>query len=403
MPAFEYLALDIQGQRQMGVLQADSVQQARQSLLQKSLYPVEVMSSSEAQLKTTFSLRWFRRLRSTELIDFTRQLALLIEAGVPLDEALSAVGQQDSRKRIEKISQTLLASIREGVSFSDALRRLDYGFDSMYLAMVSAGEQSGQLAAVLLRLADHLEQRQALEDKLRQSLAYPCVLCVVSILMVIFLLTYVVPEIVSQFERTDQLLPWSTRLLIGLSEGVKDYFILWISFAGVMVWLVRWFLKTHRSKLDAYFINTALTGKWLVEYDLARFSRAMSIMLSSGITLVDAMKLASLTVNNCVLQQQLLDVSQQVEEGRGLADSLQNIPFLPPLISCLLHSGEQSGGLNEMFSRIADRLESTGQKRLQRAVTLFEPLVILLLGGVVLFIVLATLLPILELNNLAML
>ena len=346
MPAFEYLALDIEGKHKKGVLQADSVQQARQYLLQKSLFPVDVLNPSEVKLQGSFYPRWFKRLRSTELIDFTRQLALLIEAGVPLDEALSAVGQQDSRKRIEKISQTLLAYIREGISLNDALRRLDYGFDSMYLAMVAAGEQSGQLTAVLLRLADHLEQRQTLGDKLRQSLTYPLVLCTVSIMMVMFLLTYVVPEIVSQFERADQLLPWSTRLLISLSEGVKNYFIIWISMIGGMVWAIHWFVKARRSKLDSYLLNFSLTGKWLVEYDLARFSRAMSIMLSSGITLVDAMKLASVSVNNSVFQQRLLDVSQQVEEGCGLAESLQCIPFLPPLISCLLHSGEQSGGLN---------------------------------------------------------
>lgn len=404
MAAFDYTAIDKAGRKQKGVLQADSERQAREILMEKALLPVEV-KAAQKENKSSASIGWVSGLRSSEKADFTRQFAVLVDSGVPVDEALLAISKQHQSVRIKRLVLALRSDVLEGRSLSESIGKQPRTFDALYRSMVEAGEESGALGKVLMRLADHQEQRRELDQSVTNAMVYPMILVIVAIAIISVLMTYVVPKVVSQFDRASQQLPWMTELLITISDLIRHYGVFAVLLAVIVFTGIRVALRNPKIKVgfEKAVLRLPVIKGVVTNLVCARFARAMDIMVSSGMPLLDAMKVGISATGHLFAEHQLRRVAEQVAEGTSLETALRKMSFMPPLVVCMIGNGERSGNLAGMFSRTATILEQTVSARIRVAMALFEPLLILVMGAVVLFIVMAILLPLLELNNMTML
>ena len=403
MAAFEYKALDAKGKSKKGSIEADNARQARQRIKEQGLMPVEM---TEAKAKTakgsTPSTSFKRGISTPDLALITRQISTLVQSGMPLEECLKAVAEQSEKPRIRTMLLAVRSKVTEGYSLADSLADYPHMFDELFRAMVAAGEKSGHLDAVLERLADYAENRQKMRSKLLQAMIYPVVLVVFAVTIVSFLLATVVPKIVEPIIQMGQELPQSTQFLLASSEFIQDWGIqLLLLIIGVIV-LIKTALKRPGVRLswDRKLLSIPLIGKIAKGINTSRFARTLSICTSSAIPILEGMKVAVDVMSNHHVKQQVLQASDSVREGASLRKALDHTKLFPPMMLHMIASGEQSGQLEQMLTRAADNQDQSFESTVNIALGIFTPALIALMAGLVLFIVMATLMPMLEMNNL---
>lgn len=397
MAVYEYRALTDSGSKRKGVLEADNERHARQKLRQQGLVPFE-LKGAKVSRKAIFPANLSIRERALVM----RQLATLIDAGLPIDEALSGVASQSGKGRVRSMLLAIRARLLEGFSFAQALSAYPKAFPVLYQASVQAGEESGKLSAVLLALAEHSEREQSTQQKLQSALLYPALLTIVAIGIVSFLLGSVMPDIVAVFQRQNAALPPLTQALIGLSHGLSEWGIWWLLALLLCLLAVRLSRRTVslRFQQDRLLLTLPWLGRWLATFAITRYVATLAMLTSSGVPLVYAMDISAKVIANLALKQQLQTAQQQVREGISLSQALSDIAYVPPLMRQLISSGERSGELADMLAKAARQQNEYSQHKMSNFLTLFEPLMLLVMGSVVLLIVMAILLPIMNMNQL---
>jgi general secretion pathway protein F len=403
MPAFEYTALDGHGRERKGLLDADTARQVRQLLREQQLLPVtvsEVERTEAGRSRARFSV--WRGVSAADLALLTRQLATLSRAGLPLEEALAAVSQQTEKPRVAAIISGVRARVLEGRSLADGLGAFPQVFPEIYRATVAAGEQAGRLDNVLERLADYTENRQALQSRVRNALVYPVLLSVVCFGIVSLLLGYVVPEVVNVFRTAKQELPLLTRALIAISDAFRRWWWLMGLVAVGTGWGFRRWLEepAARRRWHRFQLGLPLIGRVVRGVNAARFARTLAILSASAVPVLDALRISGEVVTNLPMRDAVDEAAVRVREGAPIARSLGASRLYPPMLIHLIASGETSGELEAMLARAADNQEREMDGIVNTAVNVLGPVMILLMGGFVLLIVLALLLPIFQLNQL---
>ena len=403
MGAFEYTALDTGGRERKGILEGDTARQVRQLLREKQLLPVtvtEVAEKESAEQKKSFSVA--RRVSAADLALFTRQLATLVRAGLPLEESLLAVSQQTEKPRVQGIIIGVRSRVMEGHTLADGLSEFPRVFPEIYRATVSAGEQSGHLDAILERLADYTENREAMRQKVLGAMLYPIVLTIMCFGIVSGLMVYVVPKVVDVFETSKAQLPLITRMLIATSDFFRNYIVYLIiaivaAFFGLRAWLKN---PNNRRTFHHLVLRLPLMGKLTRGFNTARFTRTFSILSASAVPVLDAMRISGEVVTNLPMRDAVIEASQRVREGAPIGRSLGQSKLFPPMTIHLISSGESSGELEAMLERSAVSQERELDGLLTALVGLLGPLMIVTMGLFVMGIVFAMLLPIFELNQL---
>lgn len=401
MPAFRYEAVDAAGTSSKGVLQADSPRAARADLRARGLVPLVVDAIvGDAGARRSFSFG--ERLSTVELALFTRQLASLLEANLPLEQAFDALMEQAERPYLRDLIAAIRAEVMGGSSLSDALAQHPRDFADIYRALVASGEQIGQLAGVLSRLADFVERRNALVQKVRLAFTYPAIVTLVAFAIVIFLLAYVVPQIVTVFANTKQQLPFLTVAMLAISDFVRGWgwLVALLLIAGFVLW--RRSLRDPDVKLrwHRWLLTAPLVGKFERSLNTSRFASTLAITISSGVPILRALQTSRDTLSNVAMRQQVEDATASVREGVGLARALSAHRHFPPMLIHMIRAGEVTGELPAMLNRAAQLQEQDLERRALTIAGLLEPVLILAMGVVVLLIVLAVLMPIIEINQL---
>ena len=405
MAAFSYAALDNSGRERKGILEADSSRQVRALLREQGLAPLRVdnvASKQSAQPGRSGKGLAGPSIKVGELATITRQLATLIQSGMPLEEALTAISRQSDNTKVRSIVLAVRARVMEGHSLADSMADYPRAFPVLYRATVSAGEHAGHLDLVLNRLADYTENAYASRQKAKLALIYPLLLFVLSVAIVSGLMAFVVPDVVEVFTGQGQTLPLLTRWLIALSDFVVDYgalSLVLLLFIGVAV---RYLLQNPALRLQwhKYLLRMPLLGRLSRGNNTARYASTLSILSSSGVPLVDAMKIAHAVVDNSWLQQSVKEATQQVSEGGSLHKALEQCGYFPPIMIHMIASGEASGELDTMLDRVAENQQRELDNLVTMLVGIFEPVMLLFMGSAVLVIVVAILQPIFDLNQL---
>ncbi len=401
MAGYQYQAVEADsGKAHNGVIEADSAKLARAKLREQGLIALEVQAlGGEGNAS---GLRLTRGLPTVQLSLFTRQFAVLLEAGLTIEQALSALIEQTEHPALRRILGAVRADILAGQTLARALEAHGHAFPDLYRTLIAAGEQTGKLGQVLLRLADYLEARQALRQKIGLALIYPAIITLVALLVVFGLLTYVVPQVITVFQDRHQTLPLLTRALIALSDAAQSYglavFLLLALGGFVVTRLLR--LSAWQMRFDAALLRLPLLGKLVRGMNTARFASTLAILVGSGVPLLRALSAGAGVVSNLPMRLAVEDAARKVREGGSLSRAIAQSKAFPPLFTHLISSGEASGKLEQMLQRAASQQTQELETRAAVLTGLFEPLLILVMGGVVLLIVLAILLPIFEMNQL---
>jgi general secretion pathway protein F len=399
--AFEYLALDSAGKEKRGVLEGDSPRQVRQQLRESGLTPLTINSASGKSSERKNSL-FQKRINAMELALLTRQMATLLHSGLPLEHVLQTAAHQTDKRHVERTLLAVRAKVLEGRSLADGLSEFPKTFPELYIRTVDSGEESGHLDVVLERLADYTEQRQQLRQKTIFALFYPALLSIVSVLIVAGLLTFIVPEVTRVFEDMSADLPWITRALMATSDAFRSYGVFILLGVVLLVIVLSSVLRRPGPKFAWHRIQLRLPlmGRLVRTANAARFSRTLSIMAASSVPILDALKIASQVLTNLPMRQAVEEAASKVREGTSLYRALEKTGYFPPMTLSLLASGEASGNLEGMLERSADIQEREIETLVSTINGLFEPILILVMGGIVLIIVMAILLPIFDLNQL---
>ncbi|XBQ16686.1 MAG: type II secretion system inner membrane protein GspF [Oceanicaulis sp.] len=405
MAAFEYEALDASGRKTRGLLSADSEAAARRELRRRRLAPLSVSKAGEGGGADLLKrLTGPRAMKPRELAGVTRQLATLIGAGMPVEEAVGLVGAQSDAEPVNRVLMGVRAKVTEGERLSEAMAAHPRSFPPVYRAMIAAGESAGGLGLVLDRLADYLEQAELFKRKVGGALVYPAVLGLMAVLVVGVLLAFIVPRISDQFGSMGMELPLITRVMMAISEFLAASWPVLLIGAGLIVaaYLVLIRREAVRRALDRFRLKLPVLGGFTRKVEAARFSRTMGILIASGAVLPDALRAARRASDNLVFREVAGGIVEQVETGKGLADALRASRFFPPLMVYMVAAGERSGRLADMFERAADHMEADVDAAVTAGLSLLEPGIIIVMGVVVVTIVLAVLLPILQLNTAAL-
>ena len=402
MAAYEYQALDGKGRRQQGVLEADSARQVRQQLREMGLTPLEVSETVEKARREATGFSLLRPSMSTaDLALITRQLSTLVAAALPIEESLKAVAEQCEKPKQRTLISAVRGKVLEGHSLAEAMGTFPSIFDQLYRAMVAAGEKSGHLEKVLNRLADYTEQRQQMKNKLLQAMIYPIVLTLVAVGVIAILLSSVVPKVVEQFVHMKQQLPLSTRLLMGASDFVRDYGFGLVLLLALALVAFRWWngKPERRIRTHALLLRLPVIGRVARGINTARYARTLSILNSSAVPLLEGMRISGEVLTNDYAQARLVEASERVREGSSLRAALEQTKLFPPMMLHMIASGERSGELDGMLERAADNQDREFESQVNLALGVFEPALVVSMAAIVLFIVMAILQPILELNN----
>ena len=402
MAAYSYTALDSAGKKQKGVLQGDTAKSVRAQLRSQGLVPldVDVVNQASTQKSTGFSL-FQRKVSVAELALITRQIATMLSAAIPLEESLLSVAEQNDKARIKNIIMAVRAKVLEGHTFAAGLAEFPQVFDKLYRATVAAGEKTGHLDKVLDRLAEFAERRHAVRQKVQQALIYPSIIILSSVSIVGFLLSYVVPKMVAVFQQSGQLLPTATQILLAISAFVQHAG--WYLVAAVVIGIIVWNRLLKRpifsGWVDVWLLKLPLIGKSIRLINTARFAHTFAILNAAGVEVIEAMRVSSDLVANSAIQKALVAATRQVGEGVAISRALKETGYFPPMSIYLIASGENSGQLDAMLERTAKNQETQVEQSINIMLTLFEPLMILVMGSIVLFIVLAILLPIFNMDQ----
>ncbi len=406
MPAFDYQALDDRGRVKKGMLEGDSARQIRQQLRDQGLAPTKVVLASQAITVEGSSGNFLGALFEptlsvSERALITRQLATLIGAGLPVEEALLAVSKQTQMPKTQKMLVTVRARVMEGYSLAGSLEAYPKAFPDLFRATVAAGESSGHLDAVLNQLADFSEAQYESASRVQQALVYPVILFVLTLLILAGLLGYVVPDIVAVFADTGQALPALTVWIIALSDFVTDFgfFVLLLLVALALMMRRLLAVESNRLVFDRLLLRAPLSAKMAKGRSIAQFASTLSILTGSGVPLVDAMKIAGQVVSNRWLRTEITQATLRVSEGSSLQSALQVSGYFPPMMLYMIASGESSGELDSMLARVARYLQQDVEALLATLLSLIGPLMLIIMGGAVFTIVMAILLPIINLNQ----
>ena len=401
MPAYKFEALTASGKSTTGIVEADNARAARAQLRTQALVPLEVTQVASAGTSGQ-GLRFTKRVFSTTgLAVWTRQLAGLVGSGLPLERALTALSDEAEDPRQRELVAHLRSEVNAGSPFARALGSAEREFDDVYRGVVAAGEQSGALGQVLERLADDLEERQALKAKLIGATLYPAIVSVIALVIVIFLVTYVVPQVASVFTSSKRALPVLTVAMLATSSFLRSYgwLLLLALGAGVGTLLLMLRNPLFRERFDAGWLNLPLIGRLARGYNAARFAGTLAMLAGAGVPILKALQAAAETLSNQAMRADALDALVRVREGAPLAAALASKKRFPGLLAMFARLGEQTGQLPEMLDRAAKQLATEVQRRALQMATILEPLLIVAMGGVVMLIVLAVLLPIIQLNT----
>lgn len=402
MPSFRYEALDADGRSRYGSVDALSPRAARDALRAQGLAPVDVSESQQAAEAKGGASSLRRGLSADETSLVTRQLATLLVAGSPLEQALSAVSRQAERAAIRQTLERVREGVVAGQSLAQAMSAEPRTFSPLYRGLVAVGGETGRLAGVLARLADYLEARQALRQKIGLALIYPTLVAIIAIAVIAALMFYVVPQVVAVFQQSRQTLPWLTRALIGFSAFVRATWWMWAggALAALVALTLAWRRESVRARIQRSLLGVPVVGKLLTGLDAARFANTLAILVASGAPLLRALDAASGVVWLVPMREAARAVAERVQQGVALSRAMDEAGVFPPLLVHLVASGEASGRLPEMLERASAQQEREVERRLAWLTGLIEPLLIVLLGGIVLILVLAVMLPIVSMNQL---
>lgn len=404
MGAYQYVAVDPNGKERKGVLEGDTAKHVRQLLREKSLLPMQVDPVAEKSETGTGErkLSFGGGIAALDLALVTRQLATLVRAGMPLEESLQAVSEQTEKARIKSIMLGVRAKVREGHTLADGLSEFPKAFPEVYRATVAAGEQAGHLDTVLERLADYTEGRHALRQRVSHALIYPIALTTMALAIIVVMLVYVVPKVVSVFANTGNELPTLTRWLISTSDFLREWWWLVIAVVVALVVGFRALLQREpqRRRFHQIVLGTPIVGRLARGVNTARFTRTLSILASSGVPVLEALRIAGTVVSNLPMQSAVEEAAVRVREGGAIGRALGRSKQFPPMTIHLIGSGEASGQLDDMLGRAADHQEAEMDSLIGALLGILQPAMIILMGLIVLGIVMAILLPIFEINQL---
>lgn len=403
MAAYEYIALTAAGKRRKGVLEGDSARQIRQMLREQGLVPMDVNETvqktrAKSQRKPLFQ----RGISVTDMSLLMRQIATLVQSGMPVEESLSAVAQQTDKGHVKSLILAMRSKVLEGHSLASGMAEYPHVFSELYRATTDAGEHSGHLDVVLERLADYAEIRQQMRQKSLLALFYPLILSLVALGAVIGLMTFVVPKVVATFERQAADLPLLTELLIATSDGIREHGMLMLGLilAAAFVGRITFARPGPKHRLHQILLRLPLIGRLNRGFNTARFARTFSILAASGVPVLDAMRVSRQVVSNLPMREAVDDAIGRVREGQAIHKALSASGYFPPMMLHLIANGEASGELDNMLERAAVNQEREMDTTVSALMGVLEPALILTMGGFVLMIVMAILLPIFNLNNL---
>ncbi len=399
MPAYQFTAIDASGKQQKGVLEGDSARQIRQQLRDRALIPVAVEPVEQKDRQT--GSKWFqKKITAYDLALLTRQLSVLVAASIPLEEAIRAVGKQTEKPHVQNLLMSVRSKVLEGHSLASALQQAGR-FPELYTATIAAGERSGHLDLILDQLSDYTENRFAMQKKVQGAMIYPVILMLMSFAIVMGLMTYVVPDIVKTFDQSKDALPWITVALMKASDFIRVAwpFLLVGSVVGMFL-LIR-FLNTTAGHyaFDRLTLRLPLFGKLSRGINASRFASTLSILTRSGVPLVDALKIGAAVSNNWIIRDAVNLAADKVTEGGNLATQLERCGYFPPMMVQMIKSGEASGELDRMLERAAGMQEREVSGFITTLLALLEPLMLVFMAGIVLVIVIAVMLPIVNMNN----
>lgn len=401
MPAYQFIAVDTAGKQHKGVLEGDSARQIRQQLRDKTWMPIAVEPVEDSKTSET-GKRWFEAgLSAYDLALMTRQLAVLIAAAIPLEEVLRAVAKQTEKRHVQSLLLSVRSKVMEGHSFAQALKQSG-SFPPLYIATIAAGERSGHLELILEQLADYTENRFTMQKKIQGALIYPILLMLMSFAIVMGLMTFVVPDIVKVFENSEQALPLLTRVMMGASAFIVAAWPIMLAATVLAIFLLRRFVRTEagRYALDRWILRLPLMGKLSRGINASRFASTLSILSQSGVPLVDALHIGAAVSNNWLIRDAIVVAAEKVTEGGNLSTQLERSGYFPPMMVQMIRSGEASGELESMLSRAASMQDREVNTLISTLLALLEPLMLVFMAGIVLVIVMAVMLPIVNMNNL---
>ncbi|MDC3027239.1 type II secretion system F family protein [Gammaproteobacteria bacterium] len=400
MPNYSYKALDPTGITETGVLIAENLSEAQEELKNRRLIPINLKES-----KNRFNISLFRKISSSKLSLITRQLSTLINGGIPVDQALDSVAKQIDSPLIKGKLSNISNKVKAGFKLSESLEDHPESFDRLYCSLVRAGETSGDLGMVLEKTSDFLERKSKISQDIIGALVYPFILFSIAIVVIVLLLSFVVPEVVSQFSSLNRDLPFITKSLLFLSSVFTSY----LFYASIFITGLIGFItirsigyELFRTKLDKFFLSVPVLKNSLIDSDLSRFTNSLSILRFSNISIINALEISADTISNSYLRQQVKSTANKVAEGESLASSLEKIQVIPPLVTQMIENGERSGRLEEMLEKVSVYLEDKFQSSTKITMNLLEPLIVVFLGMFVALIVLAILLPLIQLNTLTL-
>jgi len=404
MAAFDYQAVDAKGKTKKGVIEGDTPRQVRGLLREQGLMPTEViptLANNKAKSGKSGSRKSKGKISTAELALITRQLATLVESGLPIEESLMAVAEQSEKNNMKSMIMGVRTKVTEGYGLAESMAEFPKVFNRLYRAMVAAGEKSGHLDKVLNRLADYTEQREQMRSQLIQALVYPVIMTVVAVGVIAILLTKVVPQIVGQFEHMGANLPGSTQFLIASSEFLQANGFFMVLFIAMVILLFSQLLKKPKFEMAYHkrVISLPGIGKVAKGLNTARFARTLSILSASAVPLLESMKISGEVLDNLYIKQQVKLAADKVREGASLRLSLEQTKLFPPMMLHMIASGEKSGQLEQMLGRAADNQDKEFEALMNISLKAFEPALMVVMAGVVLFIVMAILEPILQLNT----
>ena len=403
MPRYRFEALTYAGKSERGSVEAESTRVVRQTLMAKQLVPVTIELETEWSQKP-FWTKWFSQnkpLSRADLAVITKQVAILVRSGVQIDEALTVLAEETSQAHVKTVLQSVVSELRAGLPLSRAIAGQPQSFDPLYQGVVGAAEQSGKMGQVLTQLAEFLEKRQALKQKAMGALAYPVMLTGVAFMIVLFLMTYVVPQIARVFQSSKQALPFSTRFILALSDFMVNWgwLLLAVIVAGFFYGRRALAKEDIRLKFDRILLNLPLLGPLLLGFETSRFANTMAMLVSANVPILTALHSARSTLSNSVLRVAIDSTEIRLREGATLARALGSQGVFSPILIHLIRSGEASGKLGEMLKYGAENAELESEQKTKIFTSLLEPLLILVMGLMVLGIVMAVMQPILEMNS----